>query len=146
MLGHLIPLWLVAATLVSAGGVGTGLHLFGELVVSPAQQALAGLIGWPCALIGPALGIGGTARTLTAEDRALRLSPDGLGWVEGGAERLTPWARVAGASWSKAGLLIEIVDGEPLRLPARWLGIRGPALAARVLELRRRALLGAWPG
>jgi hypothetical protein len=105
---------------------------------------VAGLIGWPSALVGPLVGILGILRIVSRDDRVLQVCRGGL--VYGAEESAVevPWAALVDTDWSRQALVIHVRDREPLELPARWLGIHGRELAQRLAEWRRRALLGVF--
>jgi hypothetical protein len=98
---------------------------------------------------GFALILGGAAFTLASMHAILRtevsvvLRTDGVFLQSAGSEILIPWDDLRGARWDAAAgaLVLERRSGDPLVVPRRPARIGGPELAARVLQLQRRAAL-----
>jgi hypothetical protein len=110
---------------------------------------IAGVVGWPAAVLGPVVGILGILRVLTGETRALVVCRDGLRFEGFGEWAPVAWGDLRSMSvegrWPRQTLLLEIQRGpevEIIQLPSRWIGLSARALCARILEFRRRALLG----
>lgn len=137
-------IWGCSVLLISAGLVGTGLSMFGGHLLTDHGRLVAGLIGWPSALVGPLVGILGILRIVSRDDRVLQVCRQGLVYgVEESAVEV-PWHALHSAEWSRQSLVLHVADREPLALPPRWLGIHGHTLALRLEEWRRRALLGVF--
>lgn len=146
VLGRLIALWTIAVGFLFAGMVGTGLHLFAPPSLGDDARFVAAVLGWPSAVLGPVIGIMGILQVLTTDNRAIVVLRDGLRLQGFQHHAVIPWAdlrdvKVVGR-WPHRHLQL-VTDQHPnLLLPAHWIGRSGPELAARLLEIRRRALLG----
>ena len=78
VLWRVLFLWLLAVILIMTGMVGTGLHLFAPPSFPPETRAIAGVVGWPSAVMGPVVGIVGILRVLSSETRTLVVCRKGL--------------------------------------------------------------------
>ena len=149
VLWRVLFLWVMAICFIFTGMVGTGLHLFAPPALPEDTRFLAGLLGWPSAVLGPVVGIVGILRVLTGETRTLVVCRGELRFEGFGPIAPVPWKDLrtmsVGGRWPKRVVLMEVDRGpgvEVIRLPSRWIGLSTGALCARILEFRRRALLG----
>jgi len=146
VLGRLFVLWTTAVGFLFAGMIGTGLHLFGPPSLGEETRFVAGILGWPSAVLGPVIGIIGILQVLTTDNRAIVVLREGLRLQGFGDHADIPWAdlrdvKVVGR-WPRQRLQLTTVYHPSVLLPANWIGRSGADLAARLLEIRRRALLG----
>lgn len=149
VLGRVAVLWAIAVCFIFAGMVGTGLHLFAPPSLHPDARWLAGLLGWPSAVLGPVVGIVGIVRVLAGEQRALvvcrqELRFEGFGTIAPVAWRDLSSLEVVGR-WPRRRLRVLAQRGdhtESIDLPGAWIGLSPRRLCARIMEIRRRALLG----
>ena len=146
VLGRVIVVWLLAVVLIFVGMMGTGVHLFAPPSVDPDTRFLAGVLGWPSAVVGPCMGIMGILWVLTGEERRLEVHREQLLWCDRLSSTGIPWQELAEVTvdgrWPRRVLRLRTTDGRTLLLPGAWLGHSAAALASRLLEVRRRALLG----
>lgn len=149
VLWRVVALWAVAVAFVLVGMVGTGLHLFAPPSVPADTRMLGGLLGWPAAVLGPVLGIIGVLRVLSGEDRALVVCQGCLRLEGFGPRAPIPWGSLDGmhveGRWPRHRLVLTVSDASRTTrvvLPGRWMGLSARRLCERVLEIRRRALLG----
>ena len=149
VLWRVVFVWVVAVGFIMAGMVGTGLHLFAPPPVPEHTRTLAGLMGWPSAVMGPVLGIMGILRVISGERRALVVCRSGLRLEGFGPRAPIPWralqAMAVDGAWPKKTLVLTVARDdhlERIELPADWVGLSARRLCDRVLEIRRRALLG----
>ena len=149
VLGRVAVLWLLAVVFIFAGMIGTGLHLFAPPGIPSQTRFLAGLLGWPAAVLGPVVGIMGILRVLAGEKRAIVVCRRELRFEGFGTLRPVAWGELEEVSvagqWPRRELVIRACRGqavESIRLPSRWIGVSAHALCDRIREFRRRALLG----
>ena len=149
VLGRVLVLWCMAVCFIFAGMVGTGLHLFAPPALPEDTRFVAGLVGWPSAVLGPVVGIIGILKVLTGERRALVVCKSELRFEGFGARPPISWSDLQEITldgrWPKRRLVIRASRSgqvESLHLPAQWIGISASALCDRLRELQRRALLG----
>lgn len=146
VLGRVLVVWSAAVVAIFVGMLGTGWHLFAPPSLDPTLRMWAGVVGWPAAVVGPCLGIMGILRVLTGEERRLEVHREGLLWCAPTARIQVPWQQLERVAvdgrWPRRTLAVYTVDGAVLRLPGAWLGQTAHGLAERLMEVRRRALLG----
>jgi hypothetical protein len=146
VLTRVFLVWVVAVIAISIGMLGTGVHLFATNTFSESSRFWAGIIGWPCAVVGPCLGIMGILWVLTSEDRRLEVHRKALVWCDRKSDHKVPWQELddvtVTGSWPRRSLQLHTSDGSTFLLPGSWLGTSAKQLAGRLLEVRRRVLLG----
>ena len=152
VLWRVLGLWAAAVGCIFTGMVGTGLHLFAPPTLPETTRSLAGLIGWPAAVLGPTLGIMGIVRVLAGETRAVLLCADAVRFEGLGPVAAVPWAELVSIDvqgrWPRRRVVVEAQRSgarERIELPDSWFGLSAEALCDRVREMQRRALLGAPP-
>ena len=117
--GWVAAVWALAVLLISVGLVGTGLSMFGAHLLSPAGQWAAGLVGWPCAVAGPLVGLIGILRVVSRDDGVLQVCRHGLVSGLGDGARFLPWRAIARIEAGPAGLTLHPESGPPLVLARR---------------------------
>ncbi len=149
VLWRILFLWVIAICFLFTGMLGTGLHLFAPPALPESTRFIAGLLGWPSAVLGPLVGIIGVLRVLTGETRTLVVCRTGLRFEGFGPVAPVLWSELQSMSvdgrWPRRVVTVEArreQEVEIIRLPSRWIGLSASVLCERVLEFRRRALLG----
>lgn len=97
-------------------------------------------IGTALVTAGPLHLLVGVQRVARVE-RVLSVHEDGLRWQDGEVVAYLPWARIE-AIGLEDGEIVIAVEPQRFVLPATMEGIEGPALAAMLNDMRRKALLG----
>ena len=145
VLARVFVVWAVAVVAISVGMMGTGIHLFAPSFDTQVRF-WAGVVGWPCAVIGPCLGIMGILWVLTSEDRRIEVHRDALVWCDKSTNKAIPWQELddvtVGGTWPRRSMQLHTCNGDTWVLPGAWLGTSTEQLAAHLLEVRRRVLLG----
>ena len=146
VLARVLVVWVIAVVAISVGMMGTGVHLFAPPSVDTQLRFWAGVVGWPSAVIGPCLGIMGILWVLTSEDRRIEIHRDALVWCDKSTSKKIAWQELdnvtVGGTWPWLSMHLHTCDGDNFVLPGAWLGTSTKQLAGRLLEVRRRVLLG----
>lgn len=136
---------VTGSAILTTGGLVIGVSFLARQSVDVRLAAM--LTGFALIFFGAAFTILGMHRILRGEV-SLVLRSDGVCIQSDGAETLVPWDDLQAVRWDAAAgcLVLERATGEPLSVPRPILphpaGRKGgPELAARVLQLKRRAAL-----
>lgn len=143
LLGRLFGMWLAASFLLGVGVVGGGLALDTSGRIPEEWRGWAMGLGLIGTVLGAVGGIIGIIKLVSEDDRYLLVTRDGLEVSTGRAAPIfIAWRQLATAEDAGGQLLLQRHDGPPVPVRDRYQGIRTAALAARLLECKRKALLG----
>lgn len=152
VLGRVLVLWAVGVVCEMVGLVGTGVALTEPINVHPSWYLPAALVGFPAAVMGPLTGIVGVLWVLTRDEPLLVVTRAGLRLDAAAPGDVWAWRSLSHVAVEGAGprrrlcLTVTTEDGAEsrVRLPGYWTGISAQALADRLIEIKRRALLGVF--
>lgn len=144
LFGRLLLAWLAASGLLGVGSVGVALawDTTGRVPESWRPVCLAaGVLGTVLGAVG---GIFGIIKLVSQDDRYLLVRRSGLEVAEGGRPpRAIAWRQLQAVQVARRRVELRLADGDTVRLGVAYQGVSAAALADRLTELRRKALLGA---
>jgi hypothetical protein len=144
LLGRLLVAWLAASGALGVGSIGVALAWDSTGRVPEAWRPVALAVGVLGTVLGAVGGIFGIVRLVSQDDRYLLVRTTGVEVASGGAPpRFIPWRSVRAAEVERGRVVLRLHDADPLRLGDAYQGIGAAHLAERLIDLRRRALLGA---
>lgn len=142
MLGRMVAVWLVGVLLIGFGVVSSAIAFDPTGRFPRDVQAVSLVLGVLCTVGGALFGLLGILRVLSADPVWLLIRLDGVVFHTQHDEISVPWQGLLGARWDGRALVLDREGAPPLVIRYRFMGISGPDLAARIVELQRQALMG----
>ena len=142
LLGRLVLVWLVGAFFIGLGVVSSALAFDLTGRFPPEVQRIGLAVGVTCTVGGALFGLLGILRVLSADPVWLLLREDAVVFHAQDEEVTISWQALSGARWTGRVLILERDGGAPVEIRCRFMGTSGPALAARITEVQRQALMG----
>lgn len=144
LLGRLFLAWLAASGMLLVGVVALGMALDTTGRVPADWRGIALGCGVGGTVTGAVGGIFGILKLVSEDDRYLLVRGGGLEISSGsGTPAFYPWRQIQRIEVDAGQLLLHPAEGDPQPLGRSFQGIRLHALAERLTDLRRKALLGA---
>lgn len=144
LLGRVVAAWLVASTLLCVGVVSLALVWDSTGKLPDEWKGIAFGCGVGTTVTGAVGGIFGILRILSADDSYLLVRGAGLEVSSGsGSPTFLPWRDIQAITIEQGQLVLQVEAGSAVPVGRAFQGIRLAALAERLSEIRRKALLGA---
>jgi hypothetical protein len=144
LLGRVVAAWLVASGLLCVGVVTLALVWDSTGKLPDDWKGIALGCGVGTTVTGAVGGIFGILRILSADDSYLLVRGAGLEVSsDSGDPTFLPWKTIEAIVVEQGQLVLQVQEGAPLAVGRAFQGIRLAALADRLSEIRRKALLGA---
>lgn len=142
LLGRMVLVWVVGVMMIGIGMVSSGIAFDPTGRFSSGLQTVCLLGGVSCTVSGALFGLLGMLRVLAVDPVWLLLRLDGVVFYSHGDEVFIPWQSLKGVRWVERCLILESEQVPDIRIRHRFMGISGPDLVARIIEVQRQALMG----
>lgn len=142
LLGRMALVWMVGVMLIGFGMLASGIA-FDPTGRFPEELQFACLILGVLGTVGGALfGLLGILRLLATDPVWLLLRLDGVVFHDHSQEVKVQWSALKAVRWEDRSLKLVREDGPEVVIEYTFMGISGPDLAKRIVEIQRQALMG----